>query len=75
MELLTDYRKEENEAQERESKKSPKMRQGSARGKGLAKKNPSRVSNLPNKRKQTLLLPIIKVTHGRRIQYQYEFDS
>ena len=51
MELLTDYRKEENEAQERESKKSPKMRQGSARGKGLAKKNPSRVSNLPNKRK------------------------
>ena len=51
MELLTDYRKEENEAQERESKRSPNLKKGAARGKGLAKKNPSRVSNLPKKRK------------------------
>lgn len=51
MDLLVDYRKEENEAQERESKKSPRMRKGSSRGKSLAKQNPSRTSNLPNKRK------------------------
>ena len=51
IELLANYREEERDITEREQKRSPKIRQGQSKGNRIAKKHPSRVKNLPKKRR------------------------
>lgn len=49
--LLSKYKEEEAEVQERESKKSSRLREGNRKSKRAGKTMPRRTANLPKKRK------------------------
>lgn len=48
--LLIDYKDEENNANERQMNKNPKLQKGEARSRRISKQNPGRMQNMKQRR-------------------------